>query len=257
MPDNLLESKQGAPARDAVGEPADRAADRTSSDPDDPLAAFRTGPDGALDPQALADAYLKLKEAVTNRVALPGPDMADEDRRRLYAALGVPESPDGYDVALSHSLFERDPDIEKTLHEAGFSTSQVQLVYDLAAERMMPFVEEIAGELKAENDQKRLIDAFGGEDRWREVSRQLLKWGRKNLSGDVVETLSTSYEGVMALHRMMTGEDKPGQVLTGGDGADKDEDLDRMMRDPKYWKEKDPSFVRKVTEGFKRLYPDA
>jgi len=27
-----------------------------------------------------------------------------------------------------------------------------------------------------------------------------------------------------------------------------------MMRDPKYWREKDPSFVAKVTEGFERMY---
>jgi hypothetical protein len=27
-----------------------------------------------------------------------------------------------------------------------------------------------------------------------------------------------------------------------------------MMRDPKYWRDKDPSYVAKVTEGFKKMY---
>jgi hypothetical protein len=27
-----------------------------------------------------------------------------------------------------------------------------------------------------------------------------------------------------------------------------------MMRDPKYWRDQDPSFIAKVTEGFKRMY---
>ncbi len=27
-----------------------------------------------------------------------------------------------------------------------------------------------------------------------------------------------------------------------------------MMRDPKYWRDKDPAFVAKVTEGFKSVY---
>lgn len=31
-------------------------------------------------------------------------------------------------------------------------------------------------------------------------------------------------------------------------------DLEVMMRDPKYWKTKDPEFIAKVTEGFQRLY---
>jgi len=40
-------------------------------------------------------------------------------------------------------------------------------------------------------------------------------------------------------------------VKTGG--VD-DKELSSMMRDPKYWREKDPAFVAKVTQGFQRLY---
>ena len=28
-----------------------------------------------------------------------------------------------------------------------------------------------------------------------------------------------------------------------------------MMRDPRYWRERDATFVAQVTEGFQRLYP--
>lgn len=31
--------------------------------------------------------------------------------------------------------------------------------------------------------------------------------------------------------------------------------LRKMMRDPRYWRERDPETVRKVTKGFKNLYP--
>ena len=44
---------------------------------------------------------------------------------------------------------------------------------------------------------------FGGEDTWRETSRQLLAWGRKNLPPAALDGLTTSYDGVVALHRMM------------------------------------------------------
>ena len=33
-----------------------------------------------------------------------------------------------------------------------------------------------------------------------------------------------------------------------------DEGLRNMIKDPKYWKDNDPETVRKVEEGFKKLY---
>ena len=33
-----------------------------------------------------------------------------------------------------------------------------------------------------------------------------------------------------------------------------DEQLRRMMRDPKYWRDSDPEYVRKIENGFKKLY---
>ena len=35
-----------------------------------------------------------------------------------------------------------------------------------------------------------------------------------------------------------------------------EESLQKMMRDPRYWREKDPETIRKVSQGFERLYPD-
>ena len=29
-----------------------------------------------------------------------------------------------------------------------------------------------------------------------------------------------------------------------------------MMRDPRYWRDRDPSFVQKVTEAFQKMYPE-
>jgi hypothetical protein len=33
-----------------------------------------------------------------------------------------------------------------------------------------------------------------------------------------------------------------------------EKDLHYMMNDPKYWRDKDPSYIAKVTDGFKNLY---
>lgn len=31
--------------------------------------------------------------------------------------------------------------------------------------------------------------------------------------------------------------------------------LSNMMRDPRYWRDHDPEFVKEITDGFRRLYP--
>ena len=33
-----------------------------------------------------------------------------------------------------------------------------------------------------------------------------------------------------------------------------DADLRRMMRDPKYWRDNDKEYIRKIENGFKKLY---
>jgi len=96
---------------------------------------------------------------------------------------------------------------------------------------------------------------FGGAEKWQEISRQLLAFGEKTLPADVLDTLASSYEGVLSLYRMMQGEEpglsRASQPKGNGEGA---LELQSMMRDPKYWRDQDPSFIAKVTEGFQRLY---
>ena len=167
-----------------------------------------------------------------------------------------PAAPDDYDIDTSHGLFTADPDVNKKLHEMGFTLEQVQAVYDMAAEKLVPMILELAGEFQADREVERLVAAFGGEEKWAEVSRQLLAYGKKNLPPEVLDNLSSSFEGVMALYRMMQGQE-PGLAGTAESAAPAGEgELRAMMRDPKYWREKDPAYVAKVTDGFKRMYGD-
>lgn len=178
-----------------------------------------------------------------------------ELERKLSGQPRPPASPEEYQVDTSHGLFEPDQDINRTLFDKGFTLDQVQAVYDLAAEKFVPMILELAQEFKADREVERLVAAFGGEEKWQEVSRQLLAFGKKNLPPDVLGSLSGSFEGVMALYRMMKG-DEPGiaiQPKTSGNGAESG-DLNAMMRDPRYWRDRDPSYVAKVTAGFQRMY---
>jgi hypothetical protein len=177
-----------------------------------------------------------------------------ELEKRLSKTPSVPKSPDDYCVNCDHGYFGVDDDLNRKLHAKGFTNEQVQTVYDLAAEKMVPLVFQIAADYNAEREIEKLVKQFGGEEQWREVSRQLLAFGQKSLPADVLETLSSSYEGVMALYRMMKGEE-PGLSRAESAGPGQGEmELQSMMRDPKYWRDQDPSFVAKVTEGFQKLY---
>lgn len=178
-----------------------------------------------------------------------------ELEKRLSSTPGAPKSPEEYCINCEHGLFEADADINKRLHEKGFTQEQAQALYDLAAERMVPMVRSLNADIQAEREVEKLIEHFGGPDQWREVSRQLLAYGQKNLPGDVLDSLSSSYDGVLALYRMMQ-TDEPGLKRAVSENPSKvgELDLQSMMRDPKYWRDKDPSYVAKVTEGFKKMY---
>lgn len=210
---------------------------------------------GAVNVEALAKSYAELERRLSSSMPLP---RTAEDKKKVMCLLGCPETPDGYEVDVSHGLFTVDPGVNTRLHEKGFTLEQVQAVYDLAAEKFVPMILELAQEFQADREVERLNAAFGGPEKFAEISRQLLAYGKKNLPPEVLNSLSGSFEGVMALYRMMKGQE-PG-LASGKDGEDGaaagggEGDLRAMMRDPRYWRDRDPAYVAKVTEGYRRLY---
>lgn len=198
---------------------------------------FKDPQTGALRVDALARSYSELE-------------------KRLSAVPSAPKSHEDYCIECRHGLFEPDTDVNKRLHEKGFTQEQAQAVYDLAEEKLMPLIMEIAADMQADREVEKLVNHFGGAEKWKEISRQLLAFGQKNMPADVLDNLASSYDGVLALFAMMQrGEPKlqrgnAGSVNTGAD----DKELASMMRDPRYWKHKDPAFIAKVTEGYQRLY---
>lgn len=212
---------------------------------------------GTIRVDALLRSYLELERKLGRSLPQPeGPD-DKEARDRLLAALGRPSRPEEYEIIPKNDLLAPDPDLNARLHAAGFTQAQVQLVYDLAAERLLPMVERLSEEVETARQIERLVSHFGGPDRWREVAREIKTWAEAHLEPEVFQALSTSYQGVLTLHRMMRGSEPELLGRTEDAGRRLDEQtLDRMVRDPRYWRDRDPSFVARVTEGFKSLYGD-
>jgi hypothetical protein len=178
----------------------------------------------------------------------------ESTRARLLDMLGRPPSADQYRIEPPNELVAPDPELNARLHNAGFTQAQAQLVYELAAERLLPVVGEIAGELAAQRQADRLERHFGGADAWRAVAGQIRTWAQSKLEPEIYATLAGSHDGVLALYQMMRA-DEP-KLLDGTDGSDalSAEALDEMVRDPRYWRQRDPNFIGRVTEGFKKLY---
>lgn len=177
-----------------------------------------------------------------------------ELEKKLSSQPSAPKTPTEYSIDCSHGLFESDDDVNTRLHEKGFTNEQAQELYNLAAEKMVPMINEVAKDVQADVEVEKLIMHFGGPEQWKEVSRQLLAFGQKNLPEDVLSSLSSTFDGVLALYRMMKSNEPSLKKDADAQEAIGAEDLQAMMRDPRYWREKDPQFVSKVTEGFKSIY---
>ena len=178
-----------------------------------------------------------------------------ELEQRLSKTPNAPKTAEDYCINCEHGMFESDVEINRRLHAKGFTNDQAQEVYNLAAEKMVPMVQGMAADFSADREVEKLITHFGGAQQWAEVSRQLLAFGQKNLPADVLDNLSSSFEGVIALERMMKGDEPSLQRNSSNSAVSvNDAELSSMMRDPKYWKQKDPAFIAKVTQGFQNLY---
>jgi hypothetical protein len=268
-PELAAQGPKGAPGA-AADSAASRAASSGGSDDrsraaDAPSPARPTRPDfvpekfwdaerGEVRIEALARSYRELESKLGRMVALPKDSQDTAAITRLRRALGWPERPEDYDVRPSDPLLARDFELERRLHAAGFTGEQVQLVYDLAAERILPAVAEALGELEAARARAELEEHFGGREAFTRVARQIRAWAEQHLEPEAYAALATSVRGVLAMHAMMRS-DEPELAEAGETAAPLTlEALQEMMRDPRYWRDRDPEFVARVTRGFEQLY---
>ncbi len=209
--------------------------------PESVPAKFWDDETGAVRTDALMKSYAALEQKLSSKETRAEP----------------PETAEGYELTLQSELLKADPEINARLHAKGFTNEQVQEVYNLAAEKLVPMILDMVNDLQADREIERIVERFGGPEAWARVSRQLLAFGRKHLDANTLATLASSYDGIITLHRMML-EKSGGNVLESegrGKAASIDEQaLAKMMKDPRYWRDRDPAYIAKVTEGFERLY---
>ncbi len=70
-----------------------------------------------------------------------------------------------------------------------------------------------------------------------------------------IERMCESHEGIIALEAIMEAM-KDGSFAgnTQAVAGTSEKELREMMNDPRYWKDRDPHFIKQVTEGFQQIY---
>ena len=214
---------------------------------------FRDPATGEVRIEALVKSYRELERRLSQRLGPPPADAPPEAVQRFREAMDIPACPEDYAIDAAHPLCCADPAVNARLHAAHFSQGQAQLVYQLAADAMLPLIAEAAAQYEADRQREKLHAHFGGPDQFRRVATQLQAWGSANLPPAVFEALSTTHEGVLALAQMMR-KGEPGLAAEAQPPAPASEsELRQMMRDARYWRSRDPQFVQRVTEGFRKL----
>ena len=195
---------------------------------------------------------VKLEELIAayNDLALRDDNLIETNLRNM------PQDYTQYHITSPSPVLEVDEDLMKRFYEKGFTNDQAQFVYDLAGERVLPVLDEMAVNFEAERQLEKLARHFGGRDKFNEVSRSLSNWAKQNVNKEVYDALGSTSEGVLALYNMMRSSE-PLLNKEGGEIENISEaSLRKMMEDPRYWRDKDSAYVAKITKGFEKLYPE-
>jgi hypothetical protein len=182
-------------------------------------------------PEGLPDGVVVLDKA-------PGADFAPEPGKR-YIVLQDDHPMLGMWREIAHEL---------ELPQEAFLKGVAKFAAAQAATVKTP------AELEAE---KRAFYSALGENG---VQRVAHVWGKLEAALGEQATLFDAFvstpEQVQALEKLLGAAAGPG-FSKGVPSADAmtEKDLKAMVADPRYWRERDPEFIAKVTEGFRRIYP--
>ena len=192
-------------------------------------------------------------------------DVKTEELLKSYLALekkmsatkqDMPKSAADYQIVSKNELIESDPEVNEILFKHGFTNEQAQVVYDLATDKILPLMQEIAEDIATDRELQGLEQEFGGAEQFNTVARQISDWAEKNLDEDTFNALSKTKNGILMMYQMM--QKNVESPLIQGHGKmptmDDEETLKKLMQNPKYWRDQDPELLKRVEAGFKRLY---
>lgn len=206
--------------------------------------------DGTLNTDALLKSYSELEKKIGGMISIPNNDADATTRAKFNRAIGVPESANDYPV---NDLFS-DDSLREKFFEIGLTSSQVEQIYKLAEDFLTPVLSELFDMQNETSAMTELKNFFGDETKMCDALRAINTFGEKYLPRDAFDALCATPQGIRSMYAMMQSMEPHVQTDDVSSKNLTDSELRRMMRDPKYWRDHDPEYVRKIENGFKKLY---
>lgn len=205
---------------------------------------------GELNTAALLKSYCELEKKIGTMVTVPSDDSDDNTKQKFNHAIGVPDSADEYPI---NDLLD-DESVRKKFHEIGLTKKQVEKIYDIAEEFLQPTLKNLFEMQSESNAINELKNFFGSTQKMNDAMQEINAFGEKFLPISAFEELCSTPQGIQGIYKMMQSMEP--EVLTDKNVNENltDDDLRNMMKDPKYWRDQDPEYVRKIENGFKKLY---
>lgn len=206
--------------------------------------------DGTLNADALMKSYTELEKKIGGMISVPDENADDDARAKFNHAIGVPDDAAQYP---SNDLFDDDALREK-FREIGLTCTQVEKIYSIAEEFLSPVLSELFSMQNETNAITELKNFFGGTEKMNDALIAINAFGEKFLPRDAFDALCATPQGIQGVYKMMQSMEPSIQTEKNSSENLTDDDLRRMMRDPKYWRDGDAEYVRKIENGFKKLY---
>ncbi len=206
--------------------------------------------DGTLNSDALIKSYTELEKKIGTMVSIPTSESDEDARKKFNRAIGVPENASDYP---KNDLYD-DENLREKFFEIGLTSNQVEKIYDIANEFLSPLISDLFSLQSETNSVNELKSFFGGTEKMNDVLRAIKSFGEKFLPHDAFQELCATPQGIQSVYKMMQSMEPNVQTDKNETQNLTDSDLRRMMRDPKYWRDSDVEYIRKIENGFKKLY---
>lgn len=208
--------------------------------------------DGTLNADALIKSYCELERKIGTMISVPASDSDDATREKFNRAIGVPQNANDYPTC---DLFADDDNkLREKFLEIGLTSNQVSQIYDIANEFLSPVLTDLFDMQNQNSAMNELKNFFGSTEKMNDALNAINAFGQKFLPTDAFDALCTTPQGIQSVYKMMQSMEPDVETANGTQKNLTDEDLRRMMRDPKYWRDHDAEYVRKIENGFKKLY---
>ena len=206
--------------------------------------------DGTLNTDSLLKSYSELEKKIGTMVSVPTSESDNATRERFNRAIGVPDDASQYPY---DDMFD-DESVKEKFREIGLNCNQVEQIYKIANEYLSPVLSELFSIQNESNAIAELKNFFGSDEKMDAALHAINDFGSKFLPHDAFESLCATPQGIQGIYKMMQSIEPHVETQKNENENLTDDDLRRMMRDPKYWRDSDPEYVRKIENGFKKLY---